>query len=283
MYRIGILGTENSHAEAFTKIFNQSQDYPDIRVTVVGGHVAEASEKLVHDFGVIREDDPEKMLNMVDAVMVTARDGKYHSAMAMPFIKAGKPAFIDKPFTVDRQEALELIRFAQEKKVPLVGGSSLKYCADTLALKEAFQTIGEVHGGTVTAPLDMINEYSGFFFYSSHLAEICLTIFGYDPVAVSAFEKKGNVTAVVHYDAFDVSCHYMDGCYQYFGAVYGKDKLESRSIDMSDCYRLECDAFAKMLRTGEMPHSYEHLAKPVDLLIATKESYETGKTVCLPK
>ena len=283
MYRIGILGTENSHAEAFTKIFNQTQDYPDIQVVAVGGHVAEASQKLVNDFGVIREDCPEKMLDMVDAVMVTARDGKYHSEMATPFIKAGKPAFIDKPFTTDRRGAQALIALAQEKKVPLVGGSSLKYCADTLALKEAFLAMGEVHGGTVTAPLNMVNEYGGFFFYSSHLAEICLTIFGYDPLAVSAFEKKGNVTAVVHYNDFDVACHYTDGCYQYFGAVYGKDRLVSRDIDMSDCYRLECDAFAKMLRTGEMPHSYEHLAKPVDLLIATKEAYETGKTVVLPQ
>ena len=45
MFRIGIIGSENSHAMAFAKIFNGldpncETQYPDMRVVAVGGSAA---------------------------------------------------------------------------------------------------------------------------------------------------------------------------------------------------------------------------------------------------
>ena len=51
MFRVGIIGSENSHALAFTKIFNLSGAYEDIRVVGVWGEDPEASEKIKADFG----------------------------------------------------------------------------------------------------------------------------------------------------------------------------------------------------------------------------------------
>ena len=37
MFRVGIIGSENSHAKAFTDIFNASGKYDDIQVVAIWG------------------------------------------------------------------------------------------------------------------------------------------------------------------------------------------------------------------------------------------------------
>lgn len=285
-FRIGILGTENSHADAFCNFFNRPDEngnliYPDCHVTLVYGNYPEANERLVRECGADAiAASIEEMVGQVDAVMVTARDGKFHADFARPFIEAGIPAFIDKPFTTDVGEAEALVRLAQEKGVPLVGGSSLKYAGGIQELKAAREELGTaVRGGYMAAPLSMVNEYSGFWFYSSHLAEMCMEVFGWQPRAVKATEKAGSVYAVVDYEDFAVSCDFMDGCGDcYAGGVYAQNTVR-RTVDLGDIFRLECDAFVDMLHTGKMTHTYEELVAPVRLLAAVKEAYETGKTV----
>ena len=285
-FRIGILGTENSHADAFCKLFNQPDEngnliYPDCHVTLVYGNYPEANERLVRECGADAiAASIEEMVANVDAVMVTARDGKFHADFARPFIEAGIPAFVDKPFTTDVGEAEALVRLAREKGVPLVGGSSLKYAGGIRELKAVKEALGSaVRGGCMSAPLSMVNEYSGFWFYSSHLAEMCMEVFGWQPRAVVATEDHGSVYATVRYADYAVSCNFMDGCGDcYAGSVFA-EKTTHRTIDLADIFRCECDAFVDMLHTGKMTHSYEELIAPVRLLAAVKKAYETGKTV----
>ena len=46
MFKIGIIGSENSHAAAFSEIFNLSGTYDDVRVTAIWGEDMEASRKI---------------------------------------------------------------------------------------------------------------------------------------------------------------------------------------------------------------------------------------------
>lgn len=284
MFRVGILGAENSHAMAFTEIFNGlkpelKEEFSDVRVVAVGGKYPEENRKVFERGGLdLLVDRPEDMLGQVDAVMVTARDGRQHFPYAKPFIEAGIPAFIDKPFTRDTQEALQLIRLAQEKNVPLVGGSSVKLCAGVQALRQkVLDNPGRVLGGDITAPVSMQNDYGDFWFYSAHLAESCLAAFGYDPQWVWASRHPGGVTAVVHYEDFEVTNHFLNEGYVYAGSVNTRDGIFHQPIDISDIYTLECRSFVKMLRTGEMDFSYEQLARPVELLAAIEKSFWTGE------
>ena len=74
----------------------------------------------------------------------------------------------------------------------------------------------------------------------------------------------------------------MDGTGYYSAAVFAKARPTLREIDISMCYRHECEAFARMLRTGEMNHSYEELVYPVFYLNAVCEAYRTGVRQKLP-
>ncbi|MBQ7033167.1 MAG: Gfo/Idh/MocA family oxidoreductase [Clostridia bacterium] len=284
MFRIGILGTENSHAAVFTDIFNAGNDFPDCKVVAVGGHYPEASQKIFekHNLEFIAE-KPEDLLGKVDAVMVTARDGKYHAEFVRPFLEAGIPAFIDKPITIDPAEALSLARLSKEKNVPIYGGSSLKCVYDVVMLQNVVkQQWGGVHGGSVYAPLSMVNEYGGFYFYTAHLAEMSMTIFGYDPQSVYAFRCGDDVTAVVRYDRYTVTNHFMEGCNRsYFGMVSCKDRNFAREVDISLCYKHECEEFVSMLRTGKAPRDLREIILPVYYLNAIEKSYNTGKEVAI--
>ena len=284
MFKIGIIGTENSHAGAFMEIFKTDPAYADMQVVCVGGMYEESNKALQEKYGVEIINDVEEMVKKVDAAMITCRDGKYHAGYAIPFVKAGKPVFVDKPFTVDIDEAKNLVALAKEKGVPIVGGSSVKSAYDVLMLENAVKTAPEtVRGGTLVAPVNMNNEYGGFFFYSSHLAEMCLRIFGYDPIAVTAKAFGRNVAALVEYEKYTVSLQYVGDSYVYFGQIVNNSGVYARNIDISLIYRHECEDFANMLRHGKMAHSFEQLIAPVYLMNAIHQSYTTGQRVVVEK
>ncbi len=284
-FRIGIIGTENSHAAAFASQINLPDEngnlrYPDCKVTMVYGHYPESNQKMADEYGVTIAPNLDEMVQNVDAVMVTARDGKFHYEFARLFIEAGLPAFVDKPFTVDPKQAESLIALAKEKNVPLYGGSSLKQ-SDTIAELKAFIENADngVIGGDVAAPVQMGSEYSGFFFYASHLAEMTMEMFGYDPKRVSATRTTGGVSAIIEYDRFAVTNHFNDEIWLYSASVYGKEETKQDAIGTDGIGDKECAYFVEMLRTGKMPCTYDQLLMPVYYLNAVKEAYETGKKV----
>lgn len=283
-YRIGIIGTENFHAKAFSEQFNKPDaegnfKYPDCRVTLVYGHYDDQNKLVAETYGARVAENIEEMVENVDAVMITARDGKFHAEFAKPFIKAGIPAFIDKPFTVDSAEAKELISLAKENNVPILAGSSLKFVDGVLKLKEAVNSSEKVYGGCVSAPVAMDSEYSGFYFYASHLVEMTLEIFGYNPQKVSAVKTDKGVCANIFYDDFIVTNQFNDGLYKYGIMANLKEGVIFDSVDDSEAFKRECENFVNMLHTGKMTHTYQEYITPVFYMNAIKEAYETGKTV----
>lgn len=284
MFRVGILGTENSHAMAFAELLNGlnpafSGQFDDFRVVAVGGMNREASRAVAEKCGVAAiADTPEEMLGRVDAVMITARDGKYHAPYARPLIEAGIPLFLDKPFTRDPGEALALARLARDRGVKLVGGSSLKLTDEVLRLRALAEKQGQgIAGGDVTAPVILVNDYGNFWFYASHLAECCLSIFGLHPQWVFANRTEKGVTAVVHYPGFDVTNHFVESVHHYAASVITPEGIAREKISLEDIYARECHCFADMLRRGVMSHSYEALVAPVFLMAAIEKSFETGE------
>ena len=283
---IAILGTENSHAYAFSKLIATDPRFADMRVAGIYGYDDAANRKIVDEgFASFVADDPSEFLGKVDGVMVTARHGSHHYEYGMPYIKAGMPVFIDKPFAFTSSQALSMIREAQKSGSPLCGGSSLRLLDELTPLKEkaaAALAEGTLMGGHIAAPINMVNEYGGFFFYAEHLLDITTTVFGCGIRRVFAScpdTRKNSLDVIFFYDGFSVSGKYYDG-YYYTGQVYAKDAMQSFSVDsVHYCYGKELEEFRAMAGTGKMPVSYEELAFPVKVMEAMKLSYETGKPV----
>lgn len=278
MIRIGIYGAENSHAMAFSRIFNSDDPrYADLRVAAIGGEDEAASRAVMQECGVeMYVRSPEEMLAHVDAVMITSRDGKLHAGYARPFLEKGMPAFIDKPFTCNVQQAEELVALCRQTGARIMGGSSVKLVADVQDLA-AVQNLenGRCIGGSVWAPVNMHNDYGDFWFYAAHLVEAALRIF-VTPERVQAFRSGDDVTCIARHADCDVTYHFTQGAYQYGATVLMEKTAATHAIDIADCYSYEVEEFAQLLRGGDMPETYEQLVTPVRVMAAIARSLETG-------
>jgi len=279
--KIAILGTENSHANAFARLIKNSPKYSDIEIVGVYGYDDAANQKLVdEDLVSYVASDPHEFLGKVDGIMVTARHGDHHHEYALPYIKAGVPAFIDKPFTVGLDKADELLTAAKASGALLCGGSSLKYLDEMNALAR-FRQSKTVVGGNVTAPINMVNPYGGFYFYAQHLIEILFSVFGTDIKSVYArsHDNEDRISVIFDYGAYDVTAQFYSS-YTYSATVYAKEGCRHAAADdVTYCYEKELDDFATMVRTGIMPHDYESLVKPLKLMHFIEDSFTEKKEI----
>ena len=157
----------------------------------------------------------------------------------------------------------------------------MKYNAQVLELKKTKEEMGSTfHGGYISAPLSFENEWGGFWFYSSHLAEMCMEVFGWNPIAATAISKNKSVHVIVEYEDFAVNIEFVENCYySYCGVVTGEEKSVFKQIELDYGYKAEAEIFTKVVENGVMPHSYAQLIAPVVFLDAIERSFTTGKRV----
>lgn len=286
MFKIGILGSDNSHAQHFARLCNVEKVYgDDVRIVAIYGndddpnHTKEVAEKGEIPF---IANNPEEFMGKVDAVMVVYRRGSLHVPHILPFIEAGYPVWIDKP-VCESIEDIELLRKAVEKNNTLItGGSTLKYNYEILTLKDKVETgrIGNVSGGCVNFPGDLESEYGGIFFYGSHLIEMMLSVFGYDVKSVTAKTiAPKNSMVIASYEDKMVTLAFNNLCSSYYVTVYGDKKVCSQEVDISFIYKLGFAKFVEMLKTNKMPLSFDDLVKPVYILNAIQKSLDEDREV----
>lgn len=289
MFKIAILGTESTHARSFCNLIYKGHPnlgnipFSDFEVVGLLGDNPEENEILREITGGRAEisDDPNHWVGKVDAVMVTARHGDRHLPFARKYLECGTPAFIDKPVTINPDDAVELARIAKAHNAPICGGSSCGFVDDTRHLKSLAKSekLGELIGGSVYSPIQMQSEYAGFYFYCSHLIQIMGEIFGYDIESIIATKREKTATFIAKYKDFDVTGHYGMG-YIYSATVYGRSAVFHKEIDLStDSYFTEFARFAHMVRYGKSLESLEEFIKPVFIAKAIDEAMETGKEV----
>ena len=283
MYKIGIIGSDNSHALAFSKLCNVSNEYPDVKITHIFGQNSEETKKVAVT-GKIENivNDPAEMIGRVDAVMVVFRDGGLHAEYALPFIKNGVPTWIDKPFTISTAETKMLIEEANNSECLLTGGSTCKYAYDTLMLKNAVEADkSKVVSGMLSFPVMLNSEYGGIHFYAPHLVEMTLQIFGYDIKSVIAHKKGGSIAAVARYDSYDIVMNFAADTVQFSGIVLTRDKNIIRDIDISIIYKLGFSKFVEMLRDKKRPFDLHNMLITTTVINAVWESAESGKEVSI--
>ncbi len=191
--RIGIIGAENSHTAGFGKLFNIDKKFPGVEVSYVWGEKEAYAKDAMEKGGIPNMvQHPNEMFGKIDALIVDHRHGKFHLEAAIPFVKAGIPTFIDKPFCYRLEEGKKFLSLAEKVGTPVTSYSSIAHSYETFDIKEQVKNMGEINQVVRYGPLDMESIYGGVFFYGAHLIQPIMYIFGDDITKVRMNKNDNN-------------------------------------------------------------------------------------------
>ena len=263
---IGMIGAQNSHAAHFLNAINSEKLYEGVRAGYIyGGDDPETSARLAALHDLENCPDEETLISKSDAVVITYRKGSLHCNAAMKALRAGKPAFIDKPFTTDADDAKKIVDYASENGLLICGGSNLK------GISGIADVSGKIEPGDTVAisySADPASEYDGYFFYGIHTVELCLSIFGLDYKSVSAVKNGGTVVSTVTYP--ENTCVIVTSPdFQTFDiadvVVYGK-KVTTHYPLALDYQNVGSNEFIDMVKTGKPPREYSFYETSIKLI-----------------
>jgi len=285
MLRVGIVGSDNSHALAYATLLNVEKMAGDEAraVAIWGqepGRTREVAEK-----GQIETivDHWEDMIGQVDAVFVEDRHGDLHAAHALPFLERGLPVFVDKPIARSLADVRAILTAANASGAWVTSFSSLRITDTTEALAAEVAGIGEARVGQFAGPCDFESEYGGAIFYATHTVEIALRLMGEDLRSVSAVRsgKNVSVTAIWENGAIGTFSFLGDAQYHFHATVFGTEGLASGEILANhDGYRLSAGIVLEGIKTGTRPYTDEQLVRPVAVVQAIHDSLAgNGTTV----
>lgn len=98
-------------------------------------------------------DDFRDMIGLVDGVLLARDDAEKHAEFAMPFLKAGLPIYIDKPFATKVADARRLID-AQLRPGQIFSCSALRYARELSLSEEDTRAVGRIRHIQAITPKD---------------------------------------------------------------------------------------------------------------------------------
>lgn len=277
--RIGIIGAENSHTVGFGKLFNVDKKFPGVEVNYVWGETEEFARNAMEKGSIPHMvKDPAEMMGKIDALIVDHRHAKYHLEAATPFVQAGIPIFIDKPFCYRLREGKEFLAMAREAGSPVTSYSSISQTAATFDMKEQVGGMEDISQVIRYGPVDLDSKYGGIFFYGVHLVQPLLYMFGdeVEKVKVSREGRHGSA-ALVFQNGLYATLIFKRASYgweTYVETKEGIQELRSR-VEESDPPRQYVD-MVEMFRTGAEPRSHESILSCVAVLEALEKSVGSG-------
>ena len=126
MLKLGIVDFDSSHCVEFTKRLNHlaidKEQWVEGAKIVLGcpGESKLSPERIpgftktMKELGVELIDKPGDMIGKVDGLLIEAVDGSVHLERAKPFLEAGIPCYVDKPFACSLADAKAMVALAEK-------------------------------------------------------------------------------------------------------------------------------------------------------------------------
>jgi predicted dehydrogenase len=297
MLKIGILGSDNSHADRFSEILNLPEHpsyLPDsgAQVVAIWGQEAERTQQVAQNGKIATiVENPTDMIGQVDAVICVTRHGGLHRQLATPYLEAGIPTFVDKPLAVDPDDARAIVAVARQHNVPFTSFSTVRFSADTRAYLTEVQKLGGVRTGVYTGPASRRNIYGGMIFYAIHSIELMLAVQGTGVQWVQAVEGpavdeqgNGNATVVCAWADGGMATLQLtvDAHYGFRAMALGRQGFHCAHLNISDCYHEGMKRILPTLR-GEIESDVapEAMIEAIQIGAAIERSLDEHRAVML--
>lgn len=189
MIRLGLLDFDSSHCVEFTKRLNhrmvaedQCVDGAQVVVACPGESIA-APERVrgfteeMKQLEIPLVDKPSDMIGRVDGILIESLDGSVHWERTRPFLEAGLPCFVDKPFACSLDDAHKIFDLADKKNVPVFSASAMRFAPEVIEFKLT-PALAKMTGAISYGPAPLLARNPGLFHYGLHAVEVLFTLMG---------------------------------------------------------------------------------------------------------
>ena len=288
--RLGIVDCDTGHVVEFTRRLNhvdvpEEQWVEGARVVAAVPGTSLVSPELVdgyaarlRGYGVELLDDPAELLGRVDAVLIESVDGSVHLERALPFVEAGLPLYVDKPFTTSVAAARTLLAAAQARRVPLVSASSLRYSLELQDVLRRRDELGPVLGADVYSPAGLHPRNPGLFHYGVHAVEPLYELMGTGCQSVRCVREAGVEVVVGRWAGGRLGTvrGTRSGTHAYGFTAFCERRVVAAAVDTRYIYRELLKVIVATFVSGTWPLSPEALLEPVAFQEAALRSAERG-------
>lgn len=281
MLKIGIVGSDNSHAIAYSKLANVTKIAGDkCRVVGIWGQ-EDARTKEVAQEGQIETivAKPEDLLDLVDAAIIVDRHGGLHLEHTLPFLEQGMPVYVDKPFAISLEDCRQMLDVADRTGSLISSFSPLRVAPATTAFKESLSKIGDIRVAHLAGPCDFESQYAGPFFYATHVAEIAIKLFDDEVKSLKATQSGKNVAVQLTWKSGILSSfsYLGDASYVFHTSLFGTEGMVSNEIIGGySSYAEVLKAFLLMIETESRPLDNEQLLHPIAIVHGIQKSLANG-------
>lgn len=298
MIKLGLLDFDTSHCVEFTRRLNQIGDDKEQFVEgakiVIGcpGESKLSAERIagftetMKKYGVAIVDKPADMIGKVDGMLIEAVDGTVHYERAKPFLEAGIPCYIDKPYTCSADDAKKLAELAAKKKLPIFSSSSLRYAPEVVSYA-ADEKRGKLVGCVAYSPASLSpipERNAGLFHYGIHGIELLYTLMGPGCKRVTCTHDKGVDVATGTWADGRVATFrgIRTGASGYGFLGFSEKSIQSVTVGTKFIYRELLKKIVEMFKTGQSPLKIEETIEIVAFIEAANKSsanHGSGETV----
>ncbi len=290
MLRLGIVDFDTSHAVEFTKRLNHVDIAEDQWVEgarVVAGvpgtsqispNVIGPNTEKLKQYGIEILDDPAALFGKIDAVLIEAVDGSVHLERAKPFLEKGIPTYVDKPFACSLADARAMVDIAEQKHVPIMSSSSLRYAPEVVAAAGGKSPLGKVIGVSTYGPAPTHPRNPGLFHYGIHPVEILYTLMGPGCRKLTALSDPGGevVTGVWADGRLATVRGIRTGSAEYGFTIFGSEKVATREVSTKYIYRELLKQIVSLFTTRQQPIDPRETLEIVAFIEAAKRSGDAG-------
>jgi hypothetical protein len=282
MFKIGIVNIDVSHPLAFANLLATENRARYAAIYNDGFRGDDEVEAFIQDFKLEKRcSSIEELAECVDIGFIQGCNWDKHIKQALPFIKAGKPVFIDKPIVGNIVDCNKLEALASDGAV-ILGSSSVRYCqevADFLAMPEKKR--GKIMSIFGTSGVDEFN-------YGVHIVEAITELAGVNAqsckyIGSNSVDNKNCETFFVKFEnGITATYNTFHGLWQPFEVVITTTVgIWQFRIDCSRIYKALLDRICDYMEsTNNKLAPVSVLLEPVKIMLAGRISREQNGIEC---
>lgn len=299
--RLGVVWSLTSHFPTFACFLNTltndckkflskytrtPKQFKDAKIEYVWSEDREGVEKIAKAHKITIVDNINEMIEKIDGALVLTRYPYKNLEYAKPFIEAGIPTFIDKPFAPNVKTAYEIVKLSRKHRTPIMSTSALRYAIELEPLKSFIKEKDEVWGGTIIAPGDFRVENT---LYGIHVIEFLSALFGrgIERVWGTEFkvgEKLHVFVNIIYKDGKAFNLHLGSPYYKWQITLVSKGASTSTTIENAyEYYRRTINNILEMIKKRIEPINLLDTLEVVRTCFAIQKSIEEEVEVILDK